>query len=394
VGDLSFQPTFSPALLGLAPTNETIPGCDPVPGGKACTASQVLDMFNDPRYIPNSPNTAPMYSNIAFNLLGLALESAHPNQTYDEIMKKLIFDPVGMKSAGFDTPKASDGVLPAKGDNWFSAPFLNYDAGGGIWASPNDLHLFAHALREHKLICPVEMRKWLQPRSFLPSLHQLVGAPWEIIRPTDLDIKVGRPIDIYTKLGGVTGYTSYLILIPEYDLTITMNVASSLATPAIQAMLPAVIKPVVAYADKEARAQALKKYAGTYHGASGTNSSLTLTVDDGPGLKISAFTMNGASVLAGLGRLQGLQPAAVSYRLYPTDEDAWGKGKEMWRFQLDGPMRTGNDWSELNCASWNFGDPYRYLGSALESFGMEMGKDGKIEGINLKGWRSSLKRAG
>ncbi|KAF1955277.1 beta-lactamase/transpeptidase-like protein [Byssothecium circinans] len=393
VSDLSFLPTFSPSLLGIPPTNSTLPGCDPFPGGTPCTPSQVLDMFNDPRYQPPSPNSAPLYSNIAYNLLGVALESVYPNQTYSAIIKKLIFDPVGMQTASFNPPSnASEAILPGKDDKWFAAPFLNYEAGGGIWATPTDLHTFAQALRTNKLLSAAETRKWLQPRSSLPSLHQLVGAPWEIIRPTDLDVKFPRPIDIITKAGGVPGYTSYLVLIPEYDITITMNVAGNEATPALQELLPTVIKPLVAYADKEARRQALAKYAGTYRSTTNSNSTLTLTLDDGPGLKISALSMNGAPVIAGLATLQGKPAASASAHMYPYDVDAWKEGKQVWRLQLDGPMETGNDWADMNCASWVFGDPGRYVGNALDVVEVKVDGEGKAQEVYLVGWRSGLKR--
>ncbi|KAF2638189.1 beta-lactamase/transpeptidase-like protein [Massarina eburnea CBS 473.64] len=395
VSDLSFLPTFSPKILGLTPINTTLPGCDPFPGGTVCTASQVLDMFNDPNHHPHSPNSVSLYSNIAYNLLGQALESVYPNQSYASIIKKLIFEPIGMQTAGFDTPSASDeaeAILPLSGQQWFAAPFSNFDPAGGIWATPDEFHKFAMAVRGNKLLNAAETRKWLQPRSFLPSYYQLVGAPWEIIRPSDLKITVPRPIDIYTKSGGVPGYTSYLVLIPEYDVTITINVAGDKATPALQTLLPTVIKPLVAYADTQARQQALAKYAGTYRGASGSNSSLVLTIDGGPGLKISSFNMNGAPVVAGLAAMRGIPVASASARVYPYDTDAWAEGKQVWRFQLDGPMATGNTWADLDCASWNFGDPARYVGNPLDILNVKVDSNGKAKEIELVGWRSTLKR--
>ena len=352
-------------------------------------------MFNDANYRPQSPNSVPFYSNIAYNLLGRALESVHPNESYAAIIKKLIFDPACMKTAGFDTPKnASEAILPGKGEQWFAEPFENYDPSGGIWVTPKEFHTFAQALRSNKLLSAVETRKWLQPRASLPSLYQLVGAPWEIIRPIDLDIKFPRPIDIYTKSGSVTGYASYLILIPEYDITITMTAGGNSATSALSKLISTVIRPLVAHADRKARNQALARYGGTYRPTTtvNSNSSLTLTLDGGPGLKISSFTMNGANVIAGLAAMQKKPVGNASARLYPYDTDAWVDGKQVWRLQLDGPLPTIDSWAELDCASWLSGDVVRYVGSALDMLEVKVDKKGKAEEIYLSGWQSSLKK--
>lgn len=355
-----------------------------------CTPSQALDMFNDQRYFPEAPESIPSYSNIAYNLLGRALETVYPNQTYATIVKNLILDPVGMSSAGFDTPtNSSAAILPTNGEGWNYQPFGNYDPSGGLWSTPNELYLFAQALRNNELLCETETKRWLQPRAFLPSLHQLVGAPWEILRPTDLDIKVSRPIDIYTKSGGVAGYTSYLILIPEYDATITMNVAGNKATTAIQDLLPEVVKAISKFADGLARDQALKKYVGTYKGPSGSNSTLALSLDDGPGLKVSAFTMNGAPVVAGIATLQQL-PANASARIYPSAQGHGDSKKEVWKLLVEKPAGFINSWAEMDCATWLTLDPTRYNGLPLDTIHMKMEEGADVKHIELPAWRSTL----
>lgn len=223
-------------------------------------------------------------------------------------------------------------------------------------------------------------------------MHQLVGAPWEILRPTDLDIKVSRPIDIYTKTGGVTGYSSYLIMIPEYDATITMNVAGNAATPAIQDLMPIVVKSISKFADDLARKQALKKYVGTYKGSVGSNSTLKLDLDDGPGLKVSEFTMNGAPVITGLASLQKIPVQGASARLYPTDQNT-NYGKEPWRLQIDIPAGLINSWVELDCASWLTLDSSRYAGVPLEMMYFRVGDGKTLSEIELPAWKSILTRS-
>lgn len=179
-------------------------------------------MFNDPAYSPQSRNSGPLYTNIAYNLLGMALEHVH-SKSYETIIQELIFDPVGMHDSSFETPSENDGILPQAGDRWFADPFGNFNPSGGIWSTPNEMLRFFESLQSHQLLSAADTRKWMQPSSLQPSLYQLVGAPWEIFRPTDINVAVPRPIDLYTKAGGVAGYSSYAVLVPKYNIALTIH---------------------------------------------------------------------------------------------------------------------------------------------------------------------------
>ncbi|KAF1966593.1 beta-lactamase/transpeptidase-like protein [Bimuria novae-zelandiae CBS 107.79] len=391
VGDLSLTPGFSTAQLGLPNSARQLPGCDAFPGGKPCSRDQVIAMFNDAAYAPTSPNSGPLYSNIAYNLLGMALEQVH-SQSYEQAIQELIFDPIGMRNSSFDTPSnGSDAILPQAGDQWFAAPFGNFNPSGGIWSTPNDMLLFLEALQTHKLLSPAQTRKWLQPSSLLPSLQQLLGAPWEIFRPTDIDVAVPRPIDLYTKAGGVSGYSSHEVLVPEYGVALTIHAAGKYATMAVQNILPLVAKPLIAHADEQARAQATTKYVGTYRSAEG-NSSITLALDDGPGLKIERAFMNGVAIIPALAAVQGVNPSDASARLYPTGADSQGSEKESWSIFINRmKIGEGRAFAELDCASWNWGDAARYAGQPLDRIVFDMSQ-GKAVGVELVGWRTVLKK--
>lgn len=347
-------------------------------------------MFNHPAYWPHSPNFGPLYSNIAYNLLGMALESAH-SKPFDRIIEDLIFDPIGMTHSTFEMPKEpKSAVLPQKGAQWAVPNFGNFNPAGGLWSTPNDMLVFLQALLHHKLLSPVETRKWLQPRSMLPTLHQLVGAPWEILRPTDLDVRASRPINLYTKAGGVAGYSSFAVLIPEYDIAISISAAGNTSDAAIVDILPLVVKPLVAFADHEARLQATTKYAGTYSMPE-SNSSITLTLDDGPGMSITSFGVNSIPVLERLAKLRCATCDEFSARLYPTDPDSLRAPRETWRILFDG-KRPNSTFADMDCGSWNWGDPWRYAGLPLDTVVFEFDGE-KAASIELVGWRTTLSRA-
>jgi hypothetical protein len=367
VGDLALIPGFSPAQLGLPNVTHQLPGCDAFPGGEVCSRPQVLDMFNDPAYLPTSPNSGPLYSNIAYNLLGMALEKIH-SKSYEQIIQELIFNPIGMHSTSFDTPGDGSGILPQAGEPWVVAPFGNFNPSGGIWSTPNDMLLFLEALQSHKLLSAVRTRKWLQPSSLLPSLHQLVGAPWEIFRPTDVNLAV---------------------LVPEYNIALTIHAAGNDATRAVQDLLPLIAKPLIAHADEQVRSQVSAKYAGTYRSSDG-NKSVSFMVDDGPGLRVQSAVMSGVAVVPALAKLQNLDPSTATARLYPTDPDSKGGKEESWSMLLD-RVREGaaRGFAEQECGSWNWGDPMRYASQPLDRIVFHMSGE-KAIGVELVGWRTRL----
>ena len=347
-------------------------------------------MYNNPDYFPNSPSSVPLYSNIAYNLLSLALEYVH-KKPYDDIVDELIFKPQGMSHTGFATPNdTASAILPIKGESWYSAPFGNFDPSGGIWSTPNDLFAWTKGLLENKLLMAAETRRWFQPSSSLPSLQQLVGAPWEIFRPTDLNTKSTRPVDIITKAGGIAGYSSYSIVVPEYNLAIAITVAGNDATPAATALLPIVVKQLVAYADAQAYSQATAKYAGTYS-SSHTKSSFVVAADDGPGLALKTFMVNGIDMLKTLAAATNVKSANPTARIYPTDIDSFGKnGKEKWSILFDREIVGEGGFAQMQCSSWNWGDAAKFVGQPLDMIEFDIGERGNAAAVELIGWRSSL----
>ncbi|KAF1924845.1 beta-lactamase/transpeptidase-like protein [Didymella exigua CBS 183.55] len=394
VGDLAIVPDFNPAMLGLPGINATgskVSTCDPFPGARICTREEVVAGLNNPAYYPRSTNSGPLYSNIGFTLLGMALEAVH-KKTSEQIIHDLITFPLSLSKTSFSTPKnVSTALLPrSKADGrWFVPSFGNYNPSGGLWSTPNDQLKFLQSILSHKLLSKPATQRWLQPRALLPSLHQAVGESWEILRPTDLDVKTSRAIDIFTKTGGVTGYAAYAAIVPEYDIALTINAAGGQAQDAVSTLFPQLVRPLVAYADKLAQQQARAEYAGTYT-ALGVANSMTLAVDDGPGLAIEDLTMNGVPVLQSLAALQKIPYESLSARLYLTDPSSLGMEEEAWRISIDRKDQE-KKFADLECASWNWGDAFRYVTEPLDT--VIFTKDaGETVGVELLGWRLKLHR--
>ncbi|CAA9967077.1 Beta-lactamase superfamily protein [Pyrenophora teres f. maculata] len=398
VGDLAY--IGGGASLGLPNITNTLPGCDPTPGSRVCTPQELLAEFNNPAYAPHSPNARALYSNIGYILLGRALEAAH-NQPYETIIQKLILDPVGMKKSTFASPTTDDGtaLLPRRPQDasWFVADFGNLNPSGGLWSTPHEMLLLLHALQNNLLLSAAELRAWMQPTTFLGLTSQAVGIAWEIFRLTDLPLAFPRAVDVYTKLGGVPGYGSYLVLIPEYDVAITINAvggAGAATSFVCVDLLDKIVKALVPYADVLAREQAEVKYAGTYKVGvmSGSNDSVVISGTDGPGLSIEAMTINHVAVLPALATSQGISVENFSARLYPTDPDSLGTDRESWRVLLDQKVPAEKLFGNMECMTWNLGDPFRYVGEPLDTFVFHI-DGGKVASVELVGWRVNLVKA-
>ena len=65
------------------------------------------------------PNYRSTYSNVAFSLLGLALENV-TGQAFPDIIASSILAPLGMHNTRFSKPKDSDGIIPYGFNDWRS----------------------------------------------------------------------------------------------------------------------------------------------------------------------------------------------------------------------------------------------------------------------------------
>ena len=63
-----------------------------------------------------------VYSNVAYMLLGYALEEA-TGLSYSDVLKKSITEPLGLKDTGIEVPDPSRAILPADAAPWFDFDF-------------------------------------------------------------------------------------------------------------------------------------------------------------------------------------------------------------------------------------------------------------------------------
>jgi hypothetical protein len=380
-GDLSAE--LPPGTLPLLTANEK-PKCSYGPSG--CTQQAFLsDLASRPPV--NLPNTTPGYSNAGFAVLGLVLEAA-ANSTFAETLRHLLLDPLQLNATSISQPQdLSHAIIP--GNATASGWDLNLSdtpgaAMGGFFTTPNELSAIGRAILSSTLLPNSTTRAWLKPATFTSSLIGAVGRPWEIYRAV-IDAKNNRVIDLYTKGGNLPGYASMLILIPDFDVGITIMLAGEQGTG--ETVIAGVITDELLPALEEAaRVQAEGAFAGNYTASNGLNSTVKLTTTPGvPGLSIDEWISNGTDLRTSL--YEGVE----SLQLLPTNIVS-DDGREIsWRSTYISVPETGSPFDA--CPSWLAIDRPTYGIYSLDHFVFHMGEDGKAVGLEPKVLKIVLERA-
>ena len=162
----------------------------------------------------------------------------------------------------------------------------------------------------------------------------------------------------------------------------------------IYGVLTQIIGPLLQAVDAAAREEATARYVGTYNNAA-ADSTITFSIDDGPGLLVSNFTVRGADVLTAYAQL--VQTTIADLRLYPTNLIAGNKTE--WRGVYD--TYTAKEAAAANaqlffadgsCQSWSAIDNAIYGLKSLDEFVFESGPNGMVETVTLTAWRVALNK--
>ena len=221
----------------------------------------VIEFFNnvkarDPLFAPNQKSS---YSNVAFTLLGLAIENAS-SLPYTKYVTSSILKPLGMDSTSFDKPDDSVAVLP-KGYNYWDVRQGIQNPQGGLYSSSSDLSRYLrYILTHYNALTPV--LNWLHPASYTTGMNSFFGMPWEIFRTGKILPNTRRPVTFVTKSGGQPGYFSIIIIAPDYDLGITILVGGN--SRLLEKLRELVTVPLIRAVEDLAFNEMQKKYAGSY----------------------------------------------------------------------------------------------------------------------------------
>ncbi|GKU05091.1 beta-lactamase family protein [Fusarium langsethiae] len=365
---------------GLPPIqDDDYPSCGVATLNKACTGQDIIDGMKS-SYPQTTPNERPAYSNMAFVLLGMALEE-YTGKTFTQLLQEMATDPLDMNNT-FSSPRNDDNaVIPPGDSSWGSDYGINTPA-GGLVSSLSDLSKFSYALLSRTIdMTPAEINGWLKPTAFAGNAYTMSGMPWEILRLPNLTPTNPHPVTFYSKTGGAQNYRSQLSFVDEYGLAVIVLTAGPMKAAPIFA--DALLSTFVDTADQISRVQA-RRYEGRYTNEGGDGVVVEAALEqDGDSMVLTSLRRNGTDIVSSLADIWGftlgdfLPDVGPKIRVFPSDlrETTTFEGKsvtkQVWHLwpELDAGFQTdlpGVMMEEANCVGWTIQDWVHYGGEPLD----------------------------
>ncbi|KXH34634.1 hypothetical protein CNYM01_03888 [Colletotrichum nymphaeae SA-01] len=351
---------------------------------KYCGCDEFIDNFGSqpPLFLPD---TTPIISNAAFQLIALALEAnkveGSENTTFDDILATGIFEPLNMTNSG---------LLSSLQDAKVFARDLNDSATGepaalSMISSSSDLARAGHAMLNSRLIPPATTRRWLQPVADTSNLRNGVGRPWEIYHAGQY--ANSSILDVFTKTGLIGHYASYFGLAPDFNAGFAILAHDTEATRGPDLNVYAdIVSLAIVQLQKLAATEATARYVGTFEGPGGV--AAFNTSRDGPGLLVSTLTAGEIDLRAQIAKAAGIKLEDLDFRLYPSNIGSKTQHQFVAVFQdKSAPVDMGTP----TCITWQDVDS---LGSSVDvRVVFTIDASGKATNVTLNGGSLSLGRS-
>ncbi|MFT4811448.1 MAG: serine beta-lactamase-like protein LACTB [Paraglaciecola sp.] len=192
--------------------------------------NDALALFDDTR-LKFEPGSQFSYSTYGTVLLSAVMQEA-ADQPFLELMQEQVFTPLELNHTGEESQFEGQGMLATfywndggksqKVRVWRDVDLSHRLAGGGFVSTSSDLVRLGNAYFNEQFISPKTKQKIWTPQSLSNGNinQQNYGIGWRIDQMT-----VGDKTVNYMHHGGVSrGAQSLLVLIPEYKLSIAMNI--------------------------------------------------------------------------------------------------------------------------------------------------------------------------
>ncbi|KAI0150684.1 beta-lactamase/transpeptidase-like protein [Xylariaceae sp. FL1272] len=349
-----------------------------------------------------APMTTPAYSNVAFQLLGYALETI-TGKSFEALLNDTVLAPLGLNNTFLRAPDQARGIIPGDPDETgWTFDLGESAAAGNIYASVGDMSTLGRSILNYNILDPVTTRRWLKPFSFSTDPHASVGVPWGA-RRINVNGQAYRWITAYNKAGRISDYSSVLAIIPDYDIGIAVLLAGNLPANANFGLLDTIGEVLIPAVEEAARAEAGSIYSGhyTFANTSQLNSSITINTDDQPGLGVSQWISNGTDFLWLSTILQQeYYPLTPRVRLYPSGlENTAADGSKKVVFKAvfedaDAPSQATSMFS-TDCATWINVESVIYGSNAMDELMLtfrrfNLDSSGKVISITSPSLRVTL----
>ncbi|KAI1799687.1 beta-lactamase/transpeptidase-like protein [Daldinia bambusicola] len=393
-------------------TAEQTPPCGAFP---TCNRAQFFKGIGS--FHPSlAPYQTPAYSNVAFQLLGYALETI-TGKAFQSLMQETVIKPLGLNNTFLKAPEDSRGIIP--GDRYVTG--WAFDIGesvatGNMYSSARDVSALGRAILGHKLLSPIATRRWLKPFAFSSDPLAMVGMPWGARRIKLEDTY--RYTTAFNKAGNIGSYSALLAILPDFDIGFTVLLAGELPGNAGFALAGTYItlltelrygrayietdtlgESILPAIEEAARAEAGAKYSGNYvYPNEKVNSSMTITTDELPGLSISQWFSNGTDFAWISTVLQNqYYPVKPRIRLYPSglEGPAENGGKRVMfkaMFEDADAPRNNNKMFSTECGSWVSIESVIYGSAAVDELIFNLDSTGKVVSVTSPSLRVTLNK--
>jgi CubicO group peptidase (beta-lactamase class C family) len=242
------------------------------------------------------PGEAAIYNNSAFFLLGLVIEKAS-GQTYEEYVKKNLFERAGMSDSRYCSERAvvknrAHGYDAGPGGQLLRAAYLDHSwpyAAGSLCSTVEDLMAWNHALHGGRVLSAASYRELITPGSIKD------GTRLRYAKGIAVDSLLGHRVIQHG--GGINGFVSDLKYFPDDSLHIAVliNTAGAVAPGTISRAIAQTVLGAWSLKSADFRGK-VQDYEGEYRGVGRGTQTIVNVVAAADGRGLARRMPNGSTV--------------------------------------------------------------------------------------------------
>jgi hypothetical protein len=192
-------------------------------------------------------------------------------------------------------------------------------------------------------------------------------------------------------------YSSITALLPDYNVGFTILAAGDGTTALVAALTDTVAQLLIPALEEAAREEAGNVYTGTYNAQdrAKTNSSLVISINDGPGLKVEQWISDSQDMFQVIEALSGIDTPDI--RLYPTGLQQKRSGSCLYQsFRAvfgSANSRESIDPVTGSSITWELVDSYKYGNVGVDEFLFELDAGtGEVVNVSPRALRQTLEK--
>lgn len=184
-----------------------------------------LRAYFEKSVLKRDPGTFSVYCNDGFEVAELLIAQVS-GMPFDQYVSEKIFKPLGLSSAGYARRTFAPGSYAVEG--MLPQEFPNVMGSGGISISLSDLARFGNMFLTggDGVLKPASLSEMNRPqgKTFIAedTAAIMFGLGWDNVSPTFDDFDFGA--GVLMKSGGTSQFTSYLYVIPRYNISASISV--------------------------------------------------------------------------------------------------------------------------------------------------------------------------